>query len=86
MPSWHRPFVSFGYSSYLHVVVERELIGMRPQAEGIDLLGALVVNPRVEQIVRKYIPLQQKVSILLQVIQRRLQRPGCLRHACPLLG
>ena len=34
--------------SYLHVVVECEFVGMRPQADGIDLLGALVVNPRID--------------------------------------
>ena len=59
---------------------------MRAQADGIDLLGALVVDPSVDQVVGEHIALQEKVPVLIQGIQRLFQRPGRLRHPFLLLG
>src|SRR5436190_23977884 len=57
----------------LHVVVQEELVRMRPQAHRIHVLGALVRQPCLDQVRREYVPLQQEVVVRFQRGQRFLQ-------------
>ena len=59
---------------------------MRPHVNGVDLLLALVVDPRLDQIFGKDAALQQEVVIGFQRVDDRLQRAGRLRHLGRLLG
>src|SRR5689334_10424729 len=53
-----------------NVEVQRELVGVRPQADRIDLLLALVPDPRADHVAGEHVALQQELVVLLQVVQR----------------
>src|SRR5712691_173527 len=54
----------------LHVVIQEKLIRMRPQAHRIHVLGALVRQPRLDQVRREHVALQQEVVVRFQRGQR----------------
>src|SRR3546814_6980252 len=56
------------------VVVEGELVGVGAQAQGVDLAGALVRDPRLEQIVGEDVAGAQEVVVGLERVERGLQR------------
>src|SRR6185503_13182063 len=57
----------------LHVVIQEELVRMRTQRHRIDVLGALVADPRIDQVLREYSPLGQEGVVGFQRRQRLLQ-------------
>src|SRR6267143_2243760 len=69
------PFLRLYPQFSLNVVVQEELIRMRPQRDRIDVLGALVADPRVDQVLRKYSPLGQEGVIGFERRQGLLQAP-----------
>lgn len=48
----------------LDVIVEEELVRMRPQPHRIDLLAPLVADPSLDQVLGKHLSLEQKLMIL----------------------
>src|SRR5256886_13667451 len=50
----------------LHVVVQEELVRMRPQRHGIDFLGALVREPGLDQVGREHSTLEQEGVVSLE--------------------
>src|SRR5690349_12710587 len=58
--------VVFQRLPFLDVVVERELVGVRAQAEGVDLVGALVADPRVEEVLGEHAADAEEVVVLLE--------------------
>src|SRR5438093_8831171 len=61
------------------VVVQRELRGMRPQPNHVDLVLALVVDPGADQLFAEHIALRQERVIRLERIERLRQRARHLR-------
>ena len=55
---------------FLNIVVQRELVGMRAQANRIGFVLALVVYERFDQIFAEHIALQQKFVIFFETGQR----------------
>ena len=51
---------------YLNVVVQRELVGMRPQADGIHFFDTLVINVGAEQFLGEDISLEQEGVIFFE--------------------
>ena len=59
---------------------------MRPQPDRVDLVFALVVDPRFDDIFGKHIAAQQKVVIGLQGVERLVEGAGRFGHAGQLFG
>src|SRR5580704_3244277 len=55
--------------SSLDVVVERELIRVRPRADGLDLVLHLVVNPGLDQLFAEDISLQQELVVFFERVK-----------------
>ncbi|MEN3270424.1 MAG: hypothetical protein V7646_7318, partial [Pseudonocardia sp.] len=70
------PLEMRGLLPRLEVVVEHELPGVRAQADLVDLLGPLVVEPGVDQVVGEDAALDEEVVIGLQGVQDRLSDAG----------
>src|SRR5262245_31257770 len=58
----------------LRVEVQREFVRMRAQAHRADFFGHLVVNPGFDQVLGEYVALEQVLVIVLQVVQRFIER------------
>jgi hypothetical protein len=63
----HKPFQ--GRGSRLNVVVQRKLVGMRPQTNRIRFALAFVLDESFDQIFAEDVALEQEVVILGQTIQ-----------------
>ena len=61
----------------LYVVIEEELVRMRPQFNGVDLLFGFVLHPHVDGILGEHVALEQKFVVALQGIEGLFQRAGC---------
>ena len=48
----------------LNIVIEEELIRMRPHVDRINLVLAFVINPDIQNILREYITLEEIFVIL----------------------
>src|SRR5437660_12396019 len=59
----------------LDVVVEGELVRMRPQPYGIHLVLPLVVDPGLDEIRREDVALEEEGMVLLEVVQHDVERP-----------
>src|SRR6267142_6961321 len=57
-----------GSPGALDVVVEGELVRMRPQAHGIHLVLPLVVDPGLDEIRREDVALEEEVVVLLEIV------------------
>src|SRR5437660_11797190 len=57
-----------------NVVIQEELVGMRPQRDRIDLLGPLVGQPRLDYVLGEHAPLEQEVVVRFERGQRFRQR------------
>src|SRR5450432_4761435 len=68
------------------VEVQRELVRVRAEADGVDLVLALVVEPGLDELRREDVALEQEGVILLERVQRRVEGAGRLRHVLRLLG
>src|ERR1017187_8057610 len=69
----------------LHVVVQRELVWMRPQPDVIRFVLALVVDERLDQFLGKDVALHHKAVIVFQATQRFFERCGHRRNVAHLL-
>src|SRR5579859_7425539 len=69
-----------------HVVVERELVRMRAQRDLLELLGGLVVDIGLDQILAEDPALEQELVVRLKRREALLQAAGRLRDALALLG
>src|SRR6266550_4589862 len=70
----------------LNVVIEMELVRMRTQPDGIDLLVPLVAEPGFDHVLGENIAAQQKGVIGFERIKRLLQRAGGGLHLLRLRG
>src|SRR5262249_32021813 len=70
----------------LDVVIERELIRMRTQPDGVDFLLALVPDPGADDVAGEDVALQQELMVLFEGIQRFVERTRGLRHLGQFLG
>src|SRR5262245_35761160 len=66
--------------SLLDVEVEGELVGVRAEADRVDLLLALVPDPGADHVAREHVALQQECVVLLQGVQRLVERTRRLGH------
>ena len=57
----------------LNIKVQGELIRMRPQADGVHFLLALVPDPGADHVAREHVALEQEFMIALQVVERFIQ-------------
>src|SRR5262249_14271438 len=63
-----------------NVEVQVELVRVWPQADGVHLFLALVPDPGADHVRREHFTLQHELVVLLQEVQRLLQRAGRLGH------
>src|SRR5882762_2868982 len=68
------------------VVVQEELVRMRPQRHGIDFLDALVGDPRLDQVGREHPALKQESVVRLERRERLVQGARRVLHMLALLG
>src|ERR1041384_812751 len=66
---------------YLDVVVERDLVGVRPDLHGQDLVLTLVGDPGLDQVLGENATLGEVFVILLELVDDRGQRRRGLRDA-----
>src|SRR3990172_4094464 len=57
----------------LDIEIKGKLIGVRSHPHGIDLFLAFVLQPGLDHILGKDVPLEQKIMVLLQGVDLRLQ-------------
>jgi hypothetical protein len=55
------------------VVVERELVRVRAEADGVDLVRPLVLDPRLDDVGGEDPALEQELVVVLQVVEDGLQ-------------
>ena len=67
-------------------LVKCELIRVRTQPDGITFLGALVVEPGLDNIAGKDVSFEQKLVVFLQRIERGFERSGAARDLGQLFG
>jgi hypothetical protein len=72
---------------FLDVVVEIELVRVRPEIDGRDVLGPLHRDPGVQHVRREDIALEEELVIRLERRDRLGQRPrnrliDALRSSC----
>ena len=66
-----------------HVVVELELVRVRAQPDRVDLGGALVVDPRLDQVGREDVARGEVVVVGLEASSTSPSEPGtCWMSAC----
>src|SRR6516162_6444448 len=80
----YRPFWPFG-PQQSNVEIQVELVWMRAEADGIDFLAALVVDPGADDVASEDLALHQELVVALQVVDRLLQAARRLRHLGQLL-
>src|SRR5262249_46352057 len=78
-------FLAMACSSRSDVEIEGELIGMGPQAQGLDLLLALVPDPGVDDVVGEDLALEQELVVASEHLQGVLQRVRRLGHLAQFL-
>src|SRR5687768_12557791 len=64
------------------VVVEGELGRMRAEPDDVDLVLALPVDPRADQVLGEDAAAQQELVVGLERVQRLRERPRHLRDVC----
>src|SRR5262249_40730700 len=57
----------------LNIIIERELPRMRTQPYRVDLVLPLVLDPRLDDVRREYVALEQPVVALLEVVEHDRQ-------------
>src|SRR5262245_44345421 len=67
------------------VEVERELPRMRPQADRVDLVLALVVDPGLDEVTREHVALEQERMVVLEVVEDDVERARELLDLARLL-
>src|SRR5690606_34022922 len=71
--------------SDLHVVVELELVGVRTEAQLVNLSGALVVDPRLDEVLGEHAALGEERVVRLEVVEHLGKRSRHLRDEGVLL-
>ena len=66
------------------VVVHLVLVGMRVGAHRGDLVGLLVFEPRVDEVLREDVALGEELVVLAQRVESSLERAGQLRDVLVL--
>src|SRR6185436_7447315 len=81
------PVVLLGSSQApaIHVVIQKELVGMRAQAQRVVFL-ALVFDPHLQEVARKDVALEQEVVVVLQMFQRFGETARHLRNLRVFFG
>src|SRR3954469_2487115 len=69
----------------LHIIVQAELVRMRPQRHRIDFVLLLVADPGINYVFREYIAAEQEFMVLSQRVERLAKRTRGLRHLGQLL-
>ena len=59
---------------------------MRAQAHGVELVGPLVLDPRVDDVLREHAALEQPLVVVLQVVEHLFERARHLLDHRLLLG
>src|SRR5215470_6201974 len=77
--------IGAGPAAVLDVVIQGELVRMRPQAHGIRFVLALVVDVGFDQFRAEYIALQQEAVVVFQAVERFVERCRHRRHRLHLL-
>src|SRR4029453_13319890 len=54
--------------------VQRELVRMRPEPDGVDLVRHLVVDPGLDDVLGEDVALQEEIVVALQVLERFVVR------------
>src|SRR5258708_32205548 len=70
--AWHQ--ARSGPPDWLRVVVQLELVRVRPEPDGVNLVTALVVEPGLDQVRGKHAALEQELVIGLEVVEHCLER------------
>src|SRR3954452_24579771 len=83
---FHAPYISPAFFRPLAIEIQEELIGMWPQAHGVDFLGALVVEPILDDVFCEDIALEQEVMVAFEIVKRLVERAGRLRYFGEFLG
>src|SRR2546425_1075772 len=78
------PPVSAVYRPSSSVVIEEELVGMRPECDRVDILGPVHREPDVDEILREDATVEQEGMVGLQRRQRFLQGSRRVFHVLPL--
>src|SRR6266508_2567069 len=68
-----RPAVRFD-RSVLDVEVQREFVRVRAQADGVELVDPLVLDPGVDDVLSEHAALQQEAVVVLERVQDFLER------------
>ena len=72
-------------SKILDVVIQEELVRMRPQPQRVHFLGPLVVDPGLDRVLGEHIALQQEASGLLQGCRALLRASPAWTARLPVL-
>src|SRR5205809_9499 len=79
----YRPFPA-SYRPSSSVVVQEELVRMRPQRDRVDILHPLHLEPGVDQVLREDAAVEQERMIGLERLQRLEQASRRVLHVLPL--
>src|SRR6266705_5685702 len=72
------------YRQLSGVVIQEELIGMRAQRDGVDILDPLHREPRIDEVLREHAPVEQEGMIGLERLQRLQQTSRRVLHVLAL--
>src|SRR6478672_9232222 len=73
-------------SRRLRIKIEAKLIRMRPQADSVNLVPPLVLDPGFNDVGGEDVALQQKLAIAFQRRERFVERGGRLANLRQLVG
>src|SRR5690349_2530638 len=62
------------FSGLLNIVVERELVRVRAQSDGVGFAPAFIADEGFEQLLAEDVALEQECVILLQAVECFLER------------
>ena len=65
----HSAFTGVGFTTRSNIVVQTELVGMRPQRQCIDFVSFLVRNPSINHVLGKDISTEQEFVVRSQGIK-----------------
>src|ERR1700756_2664781 len=64
--------------SGLNIKVQGKFPRVRPQADGVDLVLPLVLDPALDEVAREDVALEEPVVALLEVVEHDVERAGQL--------
>src|SRR5206468_5479113 len=63
-------FLQFLLAADLNVIIQRELVRMRPQPDGVHFFLALVPDPGADDVAGEHVALEQELVVFFQAIER----------------